>query len=161
MKIESISKERVEDLSLEDAWEFCISQWEWVIAKLLEDPGTDHRVLKRKWVKQVTTCPVDSDCFFCEYQRQQRAKSANNDLGTCESCPGKLVDSTFKCLHKDYSYEKYPFKFLLKIKELDLVRRCRDNNDKKGNTKQMLHLLSNITDCIRNLTKQITESDRK
>jgi len=127
---ERILDERIKKLSLEDAWDFCLAQWEWIIETLLEHPDSDVYILKRAWLRTVTDRSIDAACFFCEYQRQ-RCVPIDEDNNytkshTCEGCPGRDVDENFNCVNSNYHHERYPFKFFLKLKELDTIRKCQE-----------------------------------
>jgi hypothetical protein len=111
------------------SWEKCIEMWEYIVAHIHSNPKEANtkvelalsciviEELKRRWCKEHGFTDMDSNCFFCEYSKQQH-KISTACVGRCTFCPAKRVDSDFDCQSYEYAYLYKPEEFLAKIKEL-------------------------------------------
>ena len=110
----------MERLTLNRAWTLCLRQWGHVTKRLEVDDSLDVEGLKREWMgaNGFSFEDVESNCFFCEYNEQQRG------LG-CANCPGKLVSKSFNCGRKTYHYYHRPHKFYAKIIHLNKKRKAK------------------------------------
>ena len=100
--------------SLDKTWRLCIEMWEWIVAKWKKDKGLSISVLKKEWLDMKGIEDIESDCFFCEYDKYF--------YDNCDSCPGRLVSRQFNCGNSSYRYSRKPDKFLAKIKALNKKR---------------------------------------
>jgi len=96
-------------LTLDDAWKYHIEMWDWIVSEIRtrrRDSKRHHRGvedLKKEWCLQ-HEIKVRKNCFFCEYNVQQRG------LVDCTACPPRLIDPTFFCLYRP-CYESDPIGF--------------------------------------------------
>ena len=106
-------------LTLNKAWELCMSQWRWIVKMIRA--GDDRYVgeLKIAWLEKhkYENDEIDGNCFFCHYNRQ----GGVDDEG-CVSCPGVIVDKAFSCDDDDYDYLYEPIKFYNKLRSLNRKR---------------------------------------
>lgn len=97
-------------------WEECLAMYKWVAARWLLT-GVNVNILKKRWLKAhgYKLNMLVAHCFFCEYDN-------HHTDGDCTACPGKLVDSGFKCSKDIYSWCKKPVEFYLEIARLNKIR---------------------------------------
>ncbi len=108
---------------LDRAWINCLKMWRWVSKNLpdnfydllYEDREEVIINLKKKWLgKNRFTLSLNSDCFFCEYDRKHR--------DDCNSCPAILVDDSFHCRQASYDCFQHPKNFYKQVVFLNYER---------------------------------------
>lgn len=97
-------------MSLDDIWIECLRMWKWIDEKIGKKEDYDSDDLRENWGK---INGYIAGCFFCEW--------ACRNGSSCNSCPGKLVDSEFNCFYRTYSYCNYPHKFYQKLVRLHKI----------------------------------------
>ena len=107
----------MQDLTIDQAWEYCLAQWKWITEHLEEGAVIS---LKYRWLMlhKPEYLNIKAGCFFCELVYQ-------ND-GGCELCPGGMV-SRFHCGDITYNYNIHPRRFYRKLLQLDEKRRNEHN----------------------------------
>ena len=110
-------------LTLDEAWEECLKMWRWVVKEWEKDRDKSVRCLKQEYAEMTgISGMVVSDCYFCEYDCQQRLLLLEEDLSRyedCLFCPGKVASPRFSCKTATYYYLLKPDKFLAKLLKLD------------------------------------------
>ena len=103
-------------LTLDEAWDLCLEQWDWIKAQKKAGSKLSTKKLKDQWCKENWyEGVIGSSCFFCEY----------NSLfvcSFCKNCPGRLVDPEFHCNNKEYHYEHKPLAFHAELVRLNKIR---------------------------------------
>lgn len=103
-------------LTLNDAWRFCLEQWDLI----KEHEYENIEKIKKLYLKKHGFKDIISSCFFCEYAYQKN----NHTYSYCSLCPAKLIDENFSCINtSDYGFREYPAKFHKKIIALNKKRR--------------------------------------
>ena len=102
-------------LTLDEAWDLCLEQWDWIKAQKKAGSKLSTKKLKDQWCEENGHGDVEKNCFFCEY-------NSLFDCSSCDNCPGRLVDSKFYCDNEEYSYINRHFKFHAKLVELNKIR---------------------------------------
>ena len=104
-------------LTLDEAWDLCLEQWDWVKAQIEAWSKLSVGTLKCQWCKENGYEGVRSICFFCEYDKQCRGERP-----CCDFCPGVLVDSKFSCGNNEYDYEYKHLAFHAELVRLNNIR---------------------------------------
>ena len=104
-------------LTLDEAWDLCLEQWDWIKAQIEAGSNIPIEELKGQWCKGNGYEDVRSVCFFCEYDKQCRGERP-----CCDFCPGVLVDSKFFCGKGKYHYEYQPLEFHAELVRLNNIR---------------------------------------
>ena len=109
-------------LTLKQAWELCLKQWDWIIKQLKKEGYVDSTnikwwevvELKSEWCEaNGFAVYIKDDCFFCRY-----AEEHPTNIAFC-NCPAKKIDKDFDCMDfMGTSYSNNPFKFYAEIKRL-------------------------------------------
>jgi len=104
--------------NLDKTWELCLAQWAWIRKQIEAGALSEFTInaLKHKWLKDNGFESIQNRCFFCDYTDKKK-RGVN-----CTRCPGRLVDSSFHCSHRDYSYYYKPLAFCDKLLELNAIR---------------------------------------
>ena len=104
------------EITLEEAWELCLEQWDFIAAKGYRDVVGN----KKRFIDGCASIytpgfriTVTHNCFFCEYHCR---KASGGDI--CAHCPGKLVNSEFDCA----GYSTDPRGFHRKLRKLNKKR---------------------------------------
>ena len=114
----------MKQLTLNQAWKKCLAHWKYVIKHWGE--GKDVSELKDEYLDEFEKeGELLNDCYFCEYNEQQREETDPGEEGTCLQCPGKLVSARFDCHARAYHYWNKPLKFYRKLLELDKKRKAK------------------------------------
>jgi hypothetical protein len=115
---------KTKKITLAEAWEKCIGQWDHVAQKLTNRSRKAVEILKKDWVASVGSGDSpESDCYFCEYATQHGGGFNSADKAACSECPGVKVDPNFDCHEREYNYYTEPIKFRKKLQELHRLRR--------------------------------------
>lgn len=119
-------------MNLEQTWENCVTLWRRVVERrrtvnleqtwencVVTCRGTEKdrvSTLKSQTLSEMGYNPANvlAYCFFCVYDEEHRTDPRTR----CSTCPGRLVDPEFNCVHLDYCWSDYPEAFLEKIEEL-------------------------------------------
>lgn len=104
-------------LTLEDAWWYCLDQWDFMKELGYEDVGETKRLYLEKHGLE----RVRGNCFFCEYDIQ------NNDREDCSQCPATMVDEIFCCNDAGYNFYDDPAEFHKRIISLNKRRLAKCN----------------------------------
>jgi len=103
-------------LTLDEAWDLCLEQWDWIKAEIEAGSLLSVEGLKGQWCRENGFDGVLGYCFFCEYAVQQfRGRD-------CDKCPGCLVDPEFSCCNDEYDYEYKPLAFHAELVRLNKIR---------------------------------------
>ena len=107
---------------LDQTWTLCLRMWrsvsrKWAKAtvKTKKSPYNLGK-LKVSWLRKngFGRETIMSNCFFCEFQ---------NPPGGCGRCPGVLVDPSFNCYNKAYSFRNNPPAFYEELLRLNRIRK--------------------------------------
>ena len=103
--------------TLDDTWRLCMSMYRWVARQKQKGDKRSVGELKEAWLDAHGFADEElwENCFFCEY-------AVVTCGGSCEKCPGVLVDDDFHCNTEEYDYEKEPVKFFNKLTSLNRKR---------------------------------------
>jgi len=109
-------------LTLNETWVLCLQMRKWVATQRKKGSRVTISNLILRWLEKhrYQDGELDSDCFFCEYDRQHRRQR-----GPCSFCPGVLVEPGFSCTDDDCDYEERPIAFYAKLVELNKKRKRR------------------------------------
>lgn len=122
----------MKQITLDESWEECLKQWDWIIKKLIEKGLTNDEEfiefdtsymtvedLKKTYLTEHHIINlVRNECFFCEYAGQQNEYIINS----CYYCPMAKVDTLASCSSFDQDYAVKPFRFYKMIKRLNKIR---------------------------------------
>lgn len=110
----------MKQLTLSETWVLCLRMWRWIAKEWEKDlalPESERREvfqLKNQWIN-ANRLKSRTYCFFCKY--------AIGKIGSCDGCPGALVDPKFACYHADYNYETNPPAFYAELLRLNRIRK--------------------------------------
>lgn len=105
---------------LDRTWKNCLRMWKWISENWR--PGNDIIDMKQDWLeKHRFTKPLEWDCFFCQWAVSHGQAFADM-YQVCPHCPGRMVDSLFKCSHRSYRFDRNPKKFYAKLLSLNEKR---------------------------------------
>jgi hypothetical protein len=117
----------LDEFEIPDYWRECLRMWRWIIS---QNPQTIDDIIRLK-IKWLETEKYDIDniqghCFFCHAARHIAGWNNKREpiyAADCTKCLGVAIDPEFDCAHPDYSYQKKPNSFLLKLERMDKRRR--------------------------------------
>lgn len=127
-------------MQLNDAWERCMAQWNYVVHGLKQAgiTDTDPRYMVHDAVCKLKHEFVEANkgrwgtpllyCWFCEYVRP----NAGDGWEGCKNCPAHKIDSTFHCNDSGTSWDVQPHAFYRRIKKLYKIREARLAKRKKS-----------------------------
>lgn len=106
-------------LSLNGSWRYSLQMWKWIVERVRQDSSLKVEDLKDEWIlKHSRFDGIDNNCFFCEYDIQQKKLC-------CSSCPGVLVDENFDCDAQGCVFSKRPIRFYEKLVALNKKRKAK------------------------------------
>ena len=95
--------------TLNQTWILCLRMWRWRAS------GNNKRkpTWKAKWLRDNGIESIRANCFFCAFAK----------TGSCEDCPGILVDPTFNCYNPAYCFHEKPEAFYKELLRLNKIRK--------------------------------------
>lgn len=103
-------------MNLNKTWVECLRMWH-DITTLPEYINMNVGDAKRKWKLANGYASKGANCFFCHYSQVTKTV-----ISFCANCPGVLVDKTFNCCNRAYSYDIKPKKFYQELVRLNKIR---------------------------------------
>ncbi len=102
-------------LSLEKTQTECLRMWKRIKEQVEAGNKKPIWQLKEEWMEENNYPNVQDDCFFCDYANHYADDN-------CDFCPGRLIDKTFDCDNKSYSWHDQPIAFYNKLLRLNRKR---------------------------------------
>lgn len=97
--------------TLNQTWTLCLRMWRSIAKNHNERRNISRQ--KASWAKEngFKRLEIAGNCFFCDY------------AGSCEECPGRLVDNSFQCENNAYNYADKPIEFYQELLRLNRIRK--------------------------------------
>ncbi len=96
--------------ALDKCWKNQMSMSRWVAKNYHKHLSVSSA--KNVWLRKHNITDLYNSCFFCQYGKDHA------DYYACTSCPGRLVDPTFRCASSNYSYMRNPKEFYNRLRFL-------------------------------------------
>ena len=115
VKIKKTKKNSKTQVELNNIWKLTIKQWKWIASvyrQHKERSRMEHEIitLKHDWISENINADPGceyvkyANCLFCKYSAEHYIKNENAISNCTDACPGRLIDSEFRCVNSEYHY---------------------------------------------------------